>query len=232
MKKLIIGFILGALVFSVLPIYAATQAINVTYKNIKLSVRGQTISTDAEPFVYENRTFVPVRFVAEALNMDVKYNEETDTVEITDKVSAIPIPTPIPVSNTSINESPKVDNIDYPFSDDENLLGKWEYISFIKNIDDFNPLYPHVLKEEDRYIKAMEFKPNGEVGLATTLPNAFQYKYTWTNGYIINHDETTCASYVIKNINSVDYLFFEWKSGDYTLRGMTPWYYVLKRISN
>lgn len=88
MKKFILGFILGACIFSIFPIYAATQtAINVTYNNIKLSVRGEIIPTDVEPFVFNNRTFVPARFIAEALGMDVKYNEVTDTVEITDKIA-------------------------------------------------------------------------------------------------------------------------------------------------
>ncbi|MCL5272663.1 MAG: copper amine oxidase N-terminal domain-containing protein [Gammaproteobacteria bacterium] len=87
MKKFLLGFILGAFLFSILPIYAATQtAINVTYSNIKLSVRGVIVPTNEEPFIYNNRTFIPARIVAEALGMDVKYNEVTDTVEITDKV--------------------------------------------------------------------------------------------------------------------------------------------------
>jgi hypothetical protein len=45
-----------------------------------------------------NRTFVPIRFVAEALGMDVKYNEITDTVEITDKI--VPNTAPTGGSNT------------------------------------------------------------------------------------------------------------------------------------
>jgi hypothetical protein len=90
LKSLVLGILIGGLFIGTFPtVRAATQqAINVTYNNIKISVRDQIIPTDTEPFTYNNRTFVPARVIAEALGMDVKYNELTDTVEITDKVTS------------------------------------------------------------------------------------------------------------------------------------------------
>ena len=35
--------------------------------------------------------------------------------------------------------------------------------------------------------------------------------------------------YLIKEIAGSKYMFFEWKSGDYTIRHMKPKYYVLKK---
>ena len=52
---------------------------------------------------------------------------------------------------------------------------------------------------------------------------------TWTKGTIINSQEKTASKYEIMDINGTTYMFFEWKSGDYVLRGMQPFYYVLKK---
>ena len=37
------------------------------------------------------------------------------------------------------------------------------------------------------------------------------------------------AGYEIRNIEGKDYLFYEWISGDVTIRGMKPCYYVLRK---
>lgn len=92
------GFIIGFFTCAIFSgfAFAATQSdISVTFNNIKLAVRGQIVPTDTELFVYNNRTYGPVRFVGEALGLDVKYNEITDTVEMTDKVLE-------PTANSSI----------------------------------------------------------------------------------------------------------------------------------
>ena len=57
--------------------------------NDKMSVQsaseeGNTVvELDAAPYIYENRTMVPVRAIAEALKADVQWNGETRTVTIT-----------------------------------------------------------------------------------------------------------------------------------------------------
>lgn len=132
MKKFVLGFIMGAFLFSVLPIYAATQqAITVNYNNIKLSVRGTIVPTDTEPFIYDNRTFVPIRFVAESLGMDVKYNEITDTVEITDK--ATPTPTPGPTATPTPEPKPNPEATPTPEPTPEAMQepNPIEYITFV-----------------------------------------------------------------------------------------------------
>jgi hypothetical protein len=39
----------------------------------------------------------------------------------------------------------------------------------------------------------------------------------------------TAEAYSVKNINGKDYLFVEWKSGDYTFGGRKPYWYVFVR---
>jgi hypothetical protein len=105
MKKFITGFILGSLLFSIIPVYAITlKTINVSYDNIKISVDGNILKPDTEPFIYNNRVFAPIGYIAEALNKDVKYNKTTDIVEITSpttKPTPAPSPTPTYLNSAS-----------------------------------------------------------------------------------------------------------------------------------
>ena len=85
-KSLVAGFILGSIFFvsvNVLANQRISEKITVVYDNIKINLNGGEIKNmDVEPFIHQNRTFIPVRFVAEELNMDVRWNEQTKTVEL------------------------------------------------------------------------------------------------------------------------------------------------------
>ena len=61
---------------------SVTTAIQVTYRNIAVSINGKTIATEQEPFIFEGRTYIAIRDVAEALGVEVRFNEITNTVEI------------------------------------------------------------------------------------------------------------------------------------------------------
>jgi hypothetical protein len=69
-------------------VFAGTQTIESFYNNIKISVDGNIIElkdaagSPVEPFIYNGTTYLPVRAIAEALGMEVKYNETTNTVEL------------------------------------------------------------------------------------------------------------------------------------------------------
>ena len=52
---------------------------------------------------------------------------------------------------------------------------------------------------------------------------------TWKDEFIIHRDKKTSGKYIIKGIDGVTYLFLPWLSGDVTIRGMKPEYYVLKK---
>jgi hypothetical protein len=92
-KHFIIGLIVGAMLFNVGMVFAETQTIEAFYNNIKLSIDGKMVELKdtkgnlVEPFIFEGTTYLPVRAVAEALGMEVKYNETTSTVELS-KVEA------------------------------------------------------------------------------------------------------------------------------------------------
>jgi hypothetical protein len=50
-----------------------------------------------------------------------------------------------------------------------------------------------------------------------------------TKGLVLSSSLKTASRYILKELDGSTYMFFEWKSGDYTLRGMKPKYYVLKK---
>ncbi len=113
------------------------------------------------------------------------------------------------------------DNIDLRFVDDPQVVGKWESVDFVADIADFDPTERSWTGE--LYLKGLTFLPNGRT------PQSW---FTWTKGKLIHHGDQTASNYEIRQINGVSYLFLEWKSGDVTIAGMKPHYYVLKQKSS
>jgi hypothetical protein len=99
MKNRLHGFIIGvitmALFMSSIPAFArvAEEIITVNYNNIKIVLNGRVLATENEPFVYEGRTYLPVKDIAEALGLDVDWDGDTQTVYLD---ATVPQPTPIP----------------------------------------------------------------------------------------------------------------------------------------
>ena len=112
---------------------------------------------------------------------------------------------------------PIEDKIDLPFVNDEAVLGRWTSVDFVDEPSQFRPERRHV--EGDLYMKELTFLPGGETSTA----------FTWTKGVVIHRGDKTASKYEIKKIGGKEYLFLEWKSGDYTIRHMKPKYYVLKK---
>lgn len=61
------------------------KTIQVTYRNITIQVNGKTIPSEQEPFIYQGRTFVPLRTIGEAMNKNVEWDNAKNQVNITDK---------------------------------------------------------------------------------------------------------------------------------------------------
>ena len=88
MKGNIKSFICGMLVMGVISsaaVYAvdAWQTINVLPNTIKVVVNGKEVQADN--FLYNDTTYLPIRAVSEALGKDVQYNTETSTATISEK---------------------------------------------------------------------------------------------------------------------------------------------------
>ena len=112
-----------------------------------------------------------------------------------------------------------VDILDLPFVNDPQVLGEWQTVDFIANVADFNPAKPN-WPHDKLYLQDLTFLENGK------MPQSWM---TWTKGLVMHHGDQTASHYEIREISGKSYLFFEWKSGDVTILGMKPRYYVLKK---
>jgi hypothetical protein len=92
MRKIIIISLVVVLCISIFVnvVYATlgNKTITVTYRNISIYVNGQKKTPEEEPFIYNGRTYVPLRFISEALDKEVTWNETNSRIDINDKVAA------------------------------------------------------------------------------------------------------------------------------------------------
>lgn len=112
----------------------------------------------------------------------------------------------------------KTDNIDLPYAPDPGVLGRWVSVAYVEAQGDFDPGDPQ--PQSELYFRGLEFRPGG----ATDLPTE-----TWTRGFVISPADRTASKYEIKRLDGEEYLFMEWKAGDYIQRDMAPGYYVMVR---
>lgn len=119
------------------------------------------------------------------------------------------------------------DKIDYSFELDTQMLGRWESVDFVKDISQFSPNQKSWL--DDLYLTQIDIFENSKIEIATTKGSYYVKSIFWTKGLIIDTRYKTASKCTIKEIDGDTYMFYEWKSGDYTYRGMKPYYYVLKK---
>lgn len=119
--------------------------------------------------------------------------------------------------------TPKSVKQPFNFEPDEQVLGKWVTVDFVQEIDDFNPSQRKW--RDELFLKELAFEDNGI--LWWTNKDGGPYRHYWTKGKV-DPDNARPAKYLIERSRG-NYMFFEWISGDVTIRGQKPRYYVLKR---
>jgi len=120
------------------------------------------------------------------------------------------------------------DDINLPFVNDEAVIGIWKAIDFVKKIEDFDPVKKGY---NDLFYVMAEFLPDGVLHNYFGFDDTIKYEEKWTKGTTLctDGDGATAPAYEMHNINGVDYLFVEWKSGDYIWGKRDPQYYVFMR---
>jgi len=139
----------------------------------------------------------------------------------------------IPATSIIDEQGHIVDKIDYPFVNDPQVIGTWEAIDFVGEIEDFKINEKQLEGKGGKlFLHGMIFVKNGRlISKNDKVPRG--YRGIWTNGLVIyNNDTKTASKYTFKDIDGSTYMFYEWKSGDYTFRHRKPSYYVLKKISS
>jgi len=88
MKKIVLIILAVALFLTSVGIILASsgnKTITITYRNISIYINGTKKVPDDEPFIYNSSTYVPLRFVSEALDKEVKWDGTTNRIDINDK---------------------------------------------------------------------------------------------------------------------------------------------------
>lgn len=120
------------------------------------------------------------------------------------------------------------DNVDLPFVEDPQVIGKWEAVDYVDKINDFDPGSKSY--KEELFLTNLVFIQSGKMLDSFEKGNLYYSSSKWTNGVIINSEIQIASKYEIKEIDGSKYLFMEWKSGDYIFRFMKPKYYVFKQV--
>lgn len=121
-------------------------------------------------------------------------------------------------------------------AEDASVLGKWNVCSLVQEVEAFDLQNPDpVLPYEDLYWRTAVFLEGGgmensfrnmEDGcFSTDAPGVWR----WMKGYVICSPRSTASKYIIQEIDHVQYLFVQWKSGDYSFGGNEPYWYVFRR---
>ena len=97
-------------------------------------------------------------------------------------------------------------------------IGNWESVDFVRNIEDFKAGQKNW--QGELFLKEVSFYKGGKTSSV----------FSWRDNYIIDKDSEIEAEYYIKQIDGQTWLFLPWLSGDVTIRGQKPKYYVLKKI--
>jgi len=85
--KLVFAVFLSIIILGSVYVYGENigKSIQVTYRNISILVNGKIVPSEQEPFIYQGRTFVPLRTIGEAVNKTVEWDNAKNQINITDK---------------------------------------------------------------------------------------------------------------------------------------------------
>ena len=139
----------------------------------------------------------------------------------------------IAVPVTLLEANRVVDNVNLPFVNDPDILGKWTAVDFVESPEQFQP--GNQLWSGDLYLRHMIFFEDGTMSVAvdktssrkTSIPIPW---LLWTKNYVLHMGgDQTASKYLIKDMDGSKYMFLEWKNGDYVYFHKQPSYYVLKK---
>ncbi|MCC6154250.1 MAG: tetratricopeptide repeat protein, partial [Candidatus Hydrogenedentes bacterium] len=99
------------------------------------------------------------------------------------------------------------------------LTGHWVSVDFVREVAQFKPgmqLFPGSM-----FLKELSCFADGTCSLPVQ----------WKKGWITDNESQIRAEYFVKDLEGSTYLFLPWISGDVTIRGEKPQFYVLRKTS-
>lgn len=103
-------------------------------------------------------------------------------------------------------------------------VGRWMVVDFVETVEQFDPNRRNI--NTPPMLRGMAFLKNGMVWWIYENNKRRQAKW---GSDAVDDEPGHPAHFIIKQIDGKDYLFIEWISGDVTVRGQKPRYYVLKK---
>lgn len=119
------------------------------------------------------------------------------------------------------------DDTNIPFVKDEKVIGFWNSIDFVFNIQDFS--LDKKFWQYDLYLTKYIFENDGKLFVEYN-DQKMLFPLNWSKGVVIDKNIDTVSKYVIKEIENQSIMFVEWKSGDYRFGGKVNGYYVFKKL--
>lgn len=119
---------------------------------------------------------------------------------------------------------------EYEFVSDPNVIGEWEAIDFTYDID--NWLYFGDKADDKLWIKKVEFKSDGGY-LSYSKASSDGFLWKWTYGHVIADEGSNyfVNRYYLYSINNKEFLFVEFKNGDYMENeNHNPGWYVFRKV--
>ena len=126
----------------------------------------------------------------------------------------------------TVEEIERHDNIDLPFVNDEKVLGTWQNIDWVK-VNEYEGYRPKVSGKK-YWLQKLTFMADGNC--IANYNNGTSKPTHWTKDYILSKEMQVASKYEIKTFDGEDYLFLEWKSGDYVYAGKIYGSCCLKRV--
>ncbi len=118
------------------------------------------------------------------------------------------------------------DNLELPFIEDKRVLGRWRAVDFVHDRERFDPFKPFRDKSW-LHAERLEFSEGGK--LVCGYSGGAERRLEYTEGKILNRDRGVCEEYEIREVEGREYLFCQWKSGDYVYGGRIAGDYVFVR---
>lgn len=114
------------------------------------------------------------------------------------------------------------DNTNLAFVPDDKAVGVWQSVAFVGTPEEF----AGVKAEHPLWLRSVKFSADG---VAVRNYDGEEWQERWTKGALIDEYRGTVSRYFFAERNGEEYLFMEWKTGNYVYGGMEPTYYVFKR---
>lgn len=128
MKKLryiMLGFLLGIMTFASFLVYSDSSSmkqIEVFFKGIQVTYNGNHVTLENEPFIYNARIYFTAKDMANLFNKNIKWNEVSNTAEVTD-VAPVIAPSPEKAQSGEARIAQTPDGIQVDYYEGKNYVG-------------------------------------------------------------------------------------------------------------